>query len=230
MHQALTGDPTAFPTDQRLSLSLCHSPTFSHKSQGLALSYNLAQLCRAHSVYTVYLCMHICVYIRRMHSFAYTVGAAHTWVNLSLWESSFVTKQSHPDSSGKRHCHMLSHRLQPTKSPSGSAGHVSHMSACGCLGFSALYTCANTHTPTLTQSVAPAHVYTCVIYTHHPTVHIAHLRTSHTLHSLESCYLVVWLSAFSTLFPVRQKPYAKAQFSSWRAALCLKHRDLLFYV
>lgn len=31
-------DPAAFPTDRRFRLSICHSPTFSHKSQGLASS------------------------------------------------------------------------------------------------------------------------------------------------------------------------------------------------
>lgn len=71
---------------------------------------------------------------------------------MSLWESSFVTKQSHLDSSGKRP-HALPH-LSVKKSPSGSAGHVSHMSACGCLGFSALYTYANAHTRLLPSTCA----------------------------------------------------------------------------
>lgn len=80
------------------------------------------------------------------------------------------------------------------------------------------------------KECCPTHVYTCVIYTHHPTVHITHLRTSHTLHLTGKLLSGGLVSAFSTLFLARQKHYAKAHFPSWRVALCLKHRDLLFYV
>lgn len=100
-------------------------------------------------------------------------GSAHMGIcpQTSLWESSFVTKQSHLDSSGKRRSHMLSHRLRVTKSPSGSAGHVGHMSACGCLGFSAPYTYANAHC---------THTHKPVLQTH-TTIRIAHLlNVTHT--------------------------------------------------
>lgn len=82
---------------------------------------------------------------------------------MSLWETSFVTKQSHLDSSGRRRSLMLSHRLWVTKSPSGSAGHVGHMSACGCLGFSALYTYTNTHAQIVAQHMC-THTHNIVLH------------------------------------------------------------------
>lgn len=155
----------------------------------------------------------------------YHCACTHMWIcpQMSLWKSSFVTKQSHLDSSGKRCSHMLSHRLRVTKSPSGSAGHVGHMSSCGCLGFSALHTNTNAHC---------THTHNTALHTR-TTLHVTHLyEMSQSLHlsgGLLSGGLVSGFSQFSVL-PARQKPRVKAHLPSWRVVVYLKPRNLLLYV
>lgn len=98
---------------------------------------------------------------------------------------------------------MLSHRLQVTKSPSGSAGHVGHMSACGCLGFPTLDTYANTHTDCCYAHVC-IHTYTIVLHLHHHT-HRSPLNVTHCV-CVEGWYRVLGFSLNrASLFFLRDK-------------------------
>lgn len=160
--QSHASDASRGPTDWRFSHFVI--VPVSHTSHRALHPVKTWHRFAEHTVcYSVCICVHmcmlyICIYGQFMSMYV-IMGITHKWVRpqMSVWESSFVTKQSHLDSSGRRHSLMLSHRLRVTKSPSGSAGHVGHMSACGCLGFSALNTYANTHKR---ADCYPAHVYT----------------------------------------------------------------------
>lgn len=133
---------------------------------------------------------------------------------MSLWESSFVTKQSHLDSSGKRLSHMLSHRLRVTKSPSGSAG---HMSACGCLGFSALYRYANTH------RIVSQHMCT-------PPYPLLTFKCHTDCVSVEGCYLAVWGRVSLSVRPLSSLRSIPARQKHISSSVCLKPRNLLLHV
>lgn len=100
---------------------------------------------------------------------------------------------------------MLSHRLQVTKSPSGSAGHVGHMSACGCLGFPTLDAYANTHTHTdCCYAHVCIHTYTIVLHLHHRT-HRSPLNVTHCV-CVEGWYRVLGFSLNrASLFFLRDK-------------------------
>lgn len=198
MHQALTGDPTAFPTDQRLGLSLCHSPTFSHKSQGLAFSYNLAQLCRAQCVYCIFAYAHMCVHqtqalILRILSGQHT----HEWIRLS---GNHLLSQSN---------HILIAVVKDVAACSPTGSNLQRVPVdlldmwAICLPAVASVSLASIHAQihTRTKSVAP-HMCTLVLYTHTTLLYTSLTFERHThCISLGSCYLAVWclLSPLSSL-------------------------------
>lgn len=137
-------------------------------------------------------------------------------LQMSLWESSFVTKQSHLDGSGKRHSHMLSHRVRVPGICWTCKPYV-------CLWFPWV-SLLSIHTQThrlLRCTCVHTLITQCYICT--PPC------TSFTFKCLIGELSGGLVSGFSR-FPARQKPMAKANFPSWKEAVCLEPRNLLFYV
>lgn len=176
---------TPLPSQQTRGLG-CHSvtvPLFTQVTKPCIGFKRGTTLNIVHCAFCMYVCACSCGSCLSLHSL---LGLAHPYsicLQMSLWESSVVTKQSHGDGSGKGASHMPDTEFQSQR----SAGHVSHMFACGCRGFfCSLYT--QTHTQTVAMHMC-AHTHYSVLHTNISIVHISHWLA---LFSFKSCYLTIW--------------------------------------